>query len=279
MADPRQMAEETREARARGRGRRAGDQAAQNPNQGPPGVNPIFTNPMLGAGQSPYGVAAPPPRPQPQGMFPAGSVPNTLNNFLLGGYLTAPQNLAAGVNNAFDRYQYYADRAGTRNVIRDAISALLSGRSNQGGNQNRLSGFQDTGSINRAGGGSVTSGVTMQPLSAGQVGAAVGQVANAPPPKVSGQYAGPDAAGLNSHLANLTRTASADNAMNVERQAAVENAGLARTAEVARAEDELAKLRWLLGRDVADTRHQVAMDNNNLRAAAPLMQLLMGGLA
>lgn len=217
---------------------------------------------------------------QPNTMFAPNTVPSTLNNFLLNGYLTAPGQVASDINSAMSEWQYYADRGGQRNMIRD-IAQILAGGNNRQQNQGpRLAGFQDTKSPNGANvaTGQVTSGVTMQPLSTGQVGAGIDTIASAQGPKVGGQYGASGAGELNGHLASLTQNAAGRNALNAERDVSVENASLGRAAEVARADDEIAKLRWIMGRHWGDNQFAVNQQNQQRQAMTPLIQML-GGMA
>jgi hypothetical protein len=235
------------------------------------GINSAFDN--MGAGN--YGVV--PDYQQPYQSLHSQGIPMAGQgaNFLWQGFLGAPNDVANGINNAFDQQQFYMDRAADRDLKMGIVNSILGGLGGlTGGGGNRMSGFVDMNSGQAASlPGQTTNAITAQALSP-QAIAQAAQQARGPvsAPAVAAKGATPQQASEVNQIAQASaKNRGADNANTIERNLTADNANLKRSIELAKSKQGLGNADFLTGLNQDNVQLDVAMK-------APIIRALLSGL-
>lgn len=199
---------------------------------------------------------------------------NTLDNWLLGSYLTGPSALADQVTQEFDsQMNMNADRSHQRGMLNDILGAI-SGLGN--GTGTRMQGFQDT----RTGQGAALPGAqlanmgsTSNSITAGALPQANIQSA-ANTARGGGDYQAPNAGlpipaaaqnELNQRYTTSMNNQGKLNETNLNRYANAANAQLGRASQVAAADQGVDNAAWLIGQNAANAQNDMMHRNAILR--------------
>ncbi len=224
-------------------------------------------------------------------LIPAPATQAPLNNMLLSGYMSGPQNLASSINSAFDAYQQNVhlaeDRAvqrealdvarqdslGRQNIANSLIGALLGGASAAGGfggagGAGRLTGYQDANSGQYARmPGTGSTGVTVPNLGPANIQAARQVASGAPTPAALPPTVAAGAApSLQAQYAASAARDGAKNAMDVERQGVEGAANLARAREGTVANLGISNAQFLANLARDDARNRTGAQTQFVRA-------------
>ena len=199
---------------------------------------------------------------------PQASMQQGLNSWLLGNYMNKPGEMAQQATDAIgSQLNMNADRNHQRGMLNDILNAV--GNIGQSSGP-RMQGFQDI----RTGQGAALPGTTQSSITAGQLGAPRIQQAVATARGGGGDRSAPTAglripagaqAELDQRYATSMTNQGNQNATELDRYAAGQNAGLKRGAEVAAGGQGNRNAQWLINQNTANVANDSRTKNALLR--------------
>lgn len=200
--------------------------------------------------------------PQPQSMTPGGYImgqgaqrQQTLDDFLLGSYLTGPTNLANTLNASFGQYQQDVHRGRMLDILENALGGINGGSRGGGG----VGGFRDVNSGQFAGGGQYGTSITAAPATSAQISEAL--AATRGPTTMPQTDLGITPDSVSQQLSDAGAAGNNASAVDLSRMLAETNAGLDRGVEVSRANQGLALQNYLAGLQADQSQYQNALRN------------------